>query len=161
MNERLLTLEDMQKFIGTEAKPHVLHVEKELVRHFVEAVQDPNPLWTDEDYAKATRHGGTIVPPHIFCACMTIARCSPEAGVIPIPVPEVPLPRENTLEGEEAWEFFTPLRAGDVITSRTKLTDVKRREGRLGEMFILVYEAESVNQRDELVARSTNTIVNY
>ena len=76
MNERLLTLEDMQKFISTEAKPHVLHVEKELVRHFVEAVQDLNPLWTDEEYAKTTRHGGTIVPPHLFCACMTLSRCS-------------------------------------------------------------------------------------
>ncbi len=161
MNERLLTLQDMQSYVGTEAKPHVLHVEKELVRRFVEAVQDPNPLWSDEEYAKATHHGGTIVPPHIFCAIMTIARCSPETGKIPIPVPEAPLPRENVLEGEETWEFFTPLRVGDVITSRTKLTDVKRREGRLGEMFILVYEAETVNQDGVLIARSTNTLVTY
>jgi len=161
VSERLLTLEDMQKYVGTEAKPHVLHVEKELVRRFVDAVHDPNPLWTDEEYAKGTRHGGTIVPPQIFSAIMTIARCSPDTGKIPIPVAEAPLPRENVLEGEETWEFFTPLRVGDVITSRTKLTDVKRREGRLGEMFILVYEAETVNQRGELIARSTNTIVNY
>jgi len=38
---------------------------------------------------------------------------------------------------------------------------VKLREGRLGEMFILVYEAETINQDGALVARSTNTIVNY
>jgi len=53
------------------------------------------------------------------------------------------------------------MRVGDVITSRTKLTDVKKREGRLGEMFILVYEAENTNQRGELVAKSVNTIINY
>ena len=78
-----------------------------------------------------------------------------------MPVPEAPLPRDNTLEGEETWEFFAPMRVGDVITSRTKLTDVKKREGRLGEMFILVYEAESTNQQGELVAKSVNTIINY
>jgi acyl dehydratase len=161
VSDMLLTLEDMQAYVGTEAKPHVLHVEKELVRRFVEAIQDPNPLWTDEEYAKGTRYGGTIVPPQIFCAIMTIARCSPETGKIPIPVSEAPLPRENVLEGEEMWEFFRPLRVGDVITSHTRLADVKLREGRLGEMFILVYEAETTNQDGALVARSTNTLVNY
>jgi len=158
---RLLTLEDMQKLIGTEGKTHVLNVGPEVVRRFLEAVQDTNPLWTDESFAKSTQYGGTIVPPQLFTAIMTLARCSPESGVVPIPVPEAPLPRENVLEGEETWEFFTPLRIGDVITSRTRLTDVKRREGRLGEMFILTYESETVNQRGEKVARSINTIVNY
>jgi acyl dehydratase len=151
----------MQAYVGTASKPHVLPVEKEVVRRFIEAVRDPNPLWSDEEYAKTTHYGGTIVPPHIFSAIVTIAACSSESGVIPIPVPEVPLPRTNVLEGEETWEYFAPLRIGDVITSTSTFTDVKRREGRLGEMFIMVYVAESVNQRGELVCRSINTIVNY
>lgn len=161
MSEKLLTFEDMQQYVGTEAKPHVLQVEREIVRRFLEAVQDSNPLWSDDDYARNTRFGGTIVPPHIFCAIMTIAGCSPATGQVPLPVPEVPLPRENVLEGEEQWEFFAPLRLGDTITSRVRLADVKHREGRLGEMFILTYEAETVNQHGELVAKSTNTLVNY
>ncbi len=156
-----MTLEDMQRYVDTEAPPHVVHVERELVQRFVDAVQDPNPLWTDEQYAGATRWKGTIVPPYMFCALMTITKYSPETGVIPLPAPNIPLPRRNVLEGEETWEFFEPLRVGDVITSRVRLSDVKVRAGRLGEMFILTYEAESVNQRGELVARSSNTIVNY
>jgi len=136
----------------------VLHIEKELVRRFLEAVQDSNPLWTDED---APDGSGSLVPPQLFCAIMTIARCSSETGKIPVPVATIPLPRRNVLEGEETWEFFAPLRVGDVITSRTRLSDVKLREGKLGEMFILTYVAESVNQRGDLVARSSNTIVNY
>ena len=161
MSKPLLTINDMLKYVGTEARPHVFAFGPEVVRRYLEAVQDANPLWTDDDFACSTRYQGAIVPPHIFSAVMTIARCSPESGAIPIPVPEAPLPRENTLEGEETWEFFTPLRIGDVIVSLTRLSDVKRREGRLGEMFILTYEAESFNQREELVARSINTIVNY
>ncbi len=161
MSEELLTFEDMQQFIGSESTPHVLQVENELVRRFLEAVQDSNPLWCDDDYARDTHFGGRIVPPHIFCAIMTIARCSPEAGRVPVPLPEVPLPRENVLEGEENWQFFAPLRLGDTITSHVRLADVKRREGRLGEMFILTYEAETVNQHGKLIAKSTNTIVNY
>jgi len=156
-----MTLEDVRKFIGVEAPPHVMHVERELVRRYIEAVQDENPLWQDEAYARSTHWKGTIVPPHIFCSLMTIITCSPESGVIPVPAPNVPLPRHNVLEGEETWEFFAPLRVGDVITSRVRLTDVKCREGRLGEMFIMTYEAETVNQHGVLIARSSNTIVNY
>ena len=151
----------MEKFLGTEAPPYVLHIEQELVRRYVEAVQDKNPLWQDEDYAQSTCWKGTVVPPHIFCSLMTIMRCSPESGVIPTPAPNVPLPRQYVLEGEATWEFFAPLRVGDVITSRVRLTDVKRREGRLGEMFIMTFDAETVNQRGQLIARSSNTIVNY
>lgn len=151
----------MQQYIGTEAPPHVVHIEKELVQRYVDAVQDGNPLWSDESYAGATRWKGTIVPPYIFCALMTITKCSSESGVVPVPAPNVPLPRKNVLEGEETWEFFAPLRVGDTVTSRVRLDDVKVREGRLGEMFIMTYAAETVNQRGELIARSSNTIVNY
>lgn len=161
MGDTLLTLEDMQQYIGTEAPPHVVHIEKELVQRYVDAVQDGNPLWSDESYAGATRWEGTIVPPYIFCALMTITKCSSESGVVPVPAPNVPLPRKNVLEGEETWEFFAPLRVGDTVTSRVRLDDVKVREGRLGEMFIMTYAAETVNQRGELIARSSNTIVNY
>jgi len=156
-----MTLEDLQKYLGTEGPAYVLRIESEMVRRYVEAVQDTNPLWQDEDYARSTRWKGTIVPPYIFCSLMTIMRCSPESGAIPLPAPHVPLPRSNVLEGEETWEFFAPLRVGDVITSRVRLTDVKSREGRLGEMFIMTYEAETVNQSGALIARSSNTIVNY
>ncbi|MBN1151943.1 MAG: MaoC family dehydratase N-terminal domain-containing protein [Dehalococcoidia bacterium] len=161
MGETLMTLEDIQRYVGVEAPPHTVHMETELVRRYVDAVQDPNPLWTDEDYASATHWKGTMVPPYIFCALMMITKYSPETGVVPLPAPNIPLPRRNVLEGEETWEFFAPVRVGDVITSRVRLSDVKLREGRLGAMFIMTYDAESVNQRGELVARSSNTIVNY
>ena len=161
MEETLLTIEDMQRYVGTEAPLHVVPIEKGLVERYVDAVQDSNPLWSDEEYAAGTRWNGAIVPPYIFCALMTITKCSPESGVVPVPAPNVPLPRKNVLEGEETWEFFAPLRIGDVATSRVRLSDVKLREGRLGEMFIMTYEAETVNQSGELIARSTNTIVNY
>jgi acyl dehydratase len=151
----------MEKYVGTEAKPHTLNLGPEVVRRFLEAIGDTNPLWMDDVFASHTRYAGTIVPPHIFTAIMTIARCSPKSGVVPIPVPEAPLPRRNVLEGEETWTFFAPLRIGDVITSHTKLSDVKRREGRLGEMFILTYESETVNQKGQRAATSVNTIVNY
>jgi len=156
-----MTLADIQQYVGVEAPPHSIQIERELVQRYVDAVQDQNPLWTDADYARSTRWQGTIVPPYIFCALMMITGYSQESGVIPLPAPNVPLPRRNVLEGEETWEFFAPLRCGDVVTSRVRLSDVKVREGRLGEMFIMTYEAESVNQRGELIARSSNTIVNY
>ena len=38
-------------------------VTTDLIRHYVDAMGDRNPLWRSEDYAKKTRWGGIIGPP--------------------------------------------------------------------------------------------------
>ena len=49
--------------VGWESKPQVIEVEKGRIRRFAQAVQDANPLWQDEEYAKNARYGSIIAPP--------------------------------------------------------------------------------------------------
>jgi len=63
-----ITLEGLQKRIGTEAEPLTFEIDKALIRSFVRAVGDPNPLWQDEEYARTTKYGSIVAPPFLLCA---------------------------------------------------------------------------------------------
>ena len=45
--------------------PHYLFPNEDAFRHVARAYGDDNPLWCDSDYAKRTRWGGPIAPPHL------------------------------------------------------------------------------------------------
>jgi len=156
-----ITLNELQPKIGTAAEPIKFGIEQGLISSFVQAVGDSNPLWQDEEYAKTTKHGGIIAPPWLLCALITASLPDSRPGSVPLPVPEVPPPRQHILDGGEEWEFFLPMRLGDTITSRSKLANVFEREGRMGKMLFFVYQTSYTNQRGESVARSSSTLINY
>jgi acyl dehydratase len=159
--EKHIAVEDLQKKIGSAGKPVALEIDKGLIRRYVDAVGDPNPLWQDEEYARGTEYGGIIAPPWLLCALMATFPIVSQAKTLPSAVPEVTLPRERVLDGGGEWEFSLPLRVGDTITAHTKLAKVFEREGRMGKMLFFVYETNYTNQRSELVARSSSTLINY
>jgi len=159
--EKGITAEELQKKIGSEGKPVTLEIEKGLIRRYVEAVGDTNPLWQDEQYARSTKYGGIVAPPWLLCALMATFPIVSQPKTLPSAVPKVPLPRERVLDGGGEWEFSLPLRVGDTITARTKLAKVFERDGRIGKMLFFVYETSYTNQHAELVARSSSTLINY
>ena len=161
LTEKRITLEQLQQKIGTTADPIKFEIEKGLIRKFVQAVGDSNPLWQDEEYAKTTKHGGVVAPPWLLCALMTASPPDSRPKSVPLPVPGVPPPHKHILDGGEEWEFLLPMRLGDTITSRSKLANVFEREGRMGKMLFFVYQTSYTNQRGELVARSSSTVINY
>ena len=123
-----------------------------MIKKFAESIGDPNPLWQDEEYARKTKYGGITAPPQIFCTAMLSGSST---------FPEVPFPFKRMLDGGGEWEFFLPLRPGDVITSTTKFANVSEREGKLGIMVFMVFETTHKNQRGEIVAKSRGTLISY
>jgi acyl dehydratase len=62
MAEKEVTLDDLRKQLGKEAPPVTIEIEKGMIRRFVHAVDDPNPLWRDEEYASKSKYGNIIAP---------------------------------------------------------------------------------------------------
>ena len=129
----------------------VINVEEGLIRKFVEAIGDTNPLWQDKTYAQGSRHGSIIAPPHLFCSAMLSGGDTR---------PKLALPYERILDGGGEWQFLLPVKLGDVITSITKFVDLQERQGKSGRMAFLTFETTHRNQRDELVAKSKTTLIN-
>ena len=64
----------------------------------------------------------------------------------------------NGLRAGNEYEFFQPIHSDDVITARWTVKDIYERTGRSGSLIFQVVEANFYNQREELLARNTETM---
>lgn len=143
----------LKELIGKETAPVTWEVEKGWIKRFAEAIDDPNPLWTDEKFARKTRYGGIIAPPTFPTALR-----NEEALKVFF---ELDIPQKRVLNGGNELEIFEPIRPGDKITVTAKLVDVREREGRMGKMLFLIQEVTYKNQFGDVVAIGRNTIIRY
>lgn len=154
MAESLIT-DEIRAWIGRETQPWTIEVTALDVKRFAVATDDPNPLYYDEEIAKRSQYGGLVAPPLFYMAPLTDP--VPESEMRPdgmpyegrYPIPPTPLPR--LMDGGTEIEFFVPVRVGDRLTARSKITDIYQKEGRSGALIFVVRETTYTNQNDELV----------
>jgi len=139
--------DEMKARIGTIMGPVILEVERGAIRRFAQAVGDTNPLYTDEEYARGTRHGGIVCPPGFFGW-----PAGEEVGAEHI-LSMLGRPFENVLNAGTESEFLCPIRPGDVLVSSTKLADAYEKKGNAGNLVFVVMETTYKNQADKVVAR--------
>lgn len=148
MAEGTLITEELRGLIGKEMGCRVTEIEKGAIKKFARAIDDPNPLWQDEAYAKKTKWGGIIAPPTFIAYCKT-------------DLPELNLPLKRMLHGEDEIEYYHPIRPGDTISSVCKVIDIYEKQGKTGPMIFAVLETSHTNQKRELVAKNRISIIAY
>ena len=65
------------------------------------------------------------------------------------------------MDGGSEWEYFEDVRPGDLITVTKYLSDVQEKDGKLGNMLIMVNEKKYVNQFNKIVAIQRTTSISY
>jgi acyl dehydratase len=154
---------EMKKSIGTRLFEDFPPDEVSLwaINRFIEATTDENPLWRDEKYASKTRWGGIIAPPaflHVFDPANRAFRQRPDLSHMATIMPfELPFPK--MFQAFYEFQFFLPLRPGDLITSTAKIGDVYEREGKSGRMVFVRMDNEHRNQRNELTGITSEAMV--
>ena len=151
MTQGQVTVEDIRRCLGAKGKACVIEVEKGMIKKLAEAVEDPNPLWQDEEIAKKSIYGSIVAPPSLHATVMMSG--APTR-------PDVPL-MPRILDGGGEWEYYLPIRPGDVITCVTKLAEVTERETKSGKMVFLRFETTHTNEKNELVGKSISTLITY
>lgn len=148
--------DEMRKQIGVETKPIVLEIEKEAIRRWAQAIDDPNPLYHDEEYAKKSQHGAIIAPPG-FVGNYDY----PVRGVSK--TARVKSPFWRRFNGGNEYEFIKPVKAGDVLTATSKLVDLHDSQGSpaTGRMLIQAVETTYWNQKGEVVVKTRQTSISY
>jgi acyl dehydratase len=135
-----------RSLLGVWGAESTLRVETGKVREFARAVKDPNPLYLADD--------GPVAPPTFL---MTIAHWIKDLGETRS---AVKLDYRRLLHGEQEFEYLAPIRAGDVLTFRSRTKDVFEKQGkRGGTMTFIIGETEFRNQRGEVVAYMRNTAI--
>ena len=138
----------MRDAIGVESEPVTHEIEGGALARFVEAIEDPNPVFSDGPAARTTRYGGTIAPPTFFDSLTS--------GPMKVPFQN---PYEGSLEGGSRWRYFEPVRPGDSITVTSRISEIYERQGRLGNMLFVVREIKYTNQFGKVVAERLRTAI--
>jgi acyl dehydratase len=161
-------LEAMRAYIGTEYHPRLAEVPDEPVRRvdirgYCEAIADTNPLWLDDDYARAHGYASLLAPPgfveayapnyrlyHRWENADYLSRFFPFA----YPFPDNGLPRILLL-GEDI-EQIRPVVPGEVVIGHSTLRDVEIKDSAsAGRLVIGVFEKRYVTDAGEHVSTVT------
>jgi len=143
----------VQDLIGKEIPQFEMPVERGKIKEFAEAIGDDNPIYHDPAYAQKTKFGAILAPP-TFTATKAFWRKGGTNAEI------AGLDNRFILHGEEEYEYFAPILAGDLLTCKARISDAYEKTGkRGGKMIFVVFEFAFFNQREEKVLVSRSTII--
>ena len=71
----------------------------------------------------------------------------------------LPSPFGPAMRGGNKYQFFRPVRVGDRIWMKRKVTDLKEKQGRTGALLFLTYEVRYSNQNGDLLGINTETLI--
>ena len=133
-----------KRHIGHALPAFQVEVEKGRLRFFAKATGQDDPVYSDEDAARAAGHPGLPVPPTFFF-CLEMESPNPAA------VRELlGIDYRRLLHGEQGFTFHRMAHAGDTLTFRQRIEDIYDKKN--GALEFVVRKTSVTNQRGEAVA---------
>ncbi len=140
-----------QDAIGKVSPIEPYYVSAEAIKRFAESFGDPDPIYTDEEYAKTTPYGQIIAPP-TYAFSLTFLSSLPMS-------PGVKLPPYGLIHGNQDFEYHKPIVANKTYQCQTRLADVKEKTGKNGAMVFLTNEFYVYDENMELCLKMTSNVV--
>lgn len=163
MTQESLITDEMRAVIGRESEPITIEVEKHPIRMFARAVGHTDLIFYDEEYARSKGHRSLVAPPGFVGHA--VHRPDRPSGIIGSSVtraPEIRVQFKGVLNGGTEFEYYgEDICAGDVLTGKSKVIDIRERTGAMGKMLIVVSETNYTNQQGKLVATQRGTAIMY
>lgn len=152
--------EETRALIGERLnEPLTGTITRKEAQRFALAVGDLNPLYFDEEAAKAAGYRTTLVPPIFLAWSLSVARSAAETRLDGIYTGgggrRVTLNVKRVMFGGEDWEFLESVFTGDSITSETRLKSLEEKEGGSGPFVLQMTETTYTNQDGQIVAKAT------
>jgi len=159
--------ERLEKYIGHPMGPASVApdpVNVPMIRHWVAALDDRNPVYLDDAFARTTRHGGIVAPPAML---QTWSMPSPkiegiaERGGSPVEIPADNVLRALDAEGftgtlatNSELEFARYLHPGDLLHVSNELESVSSRKTTgLGQGYFVTWVNTYRTDDGEIVGR--------
>ena len=140
-----------RSYIGHVFPAFTAEVEKGRLRFFAKAIGESNPIYTDEEAAKAAGYRALPAPPTFTSV---LDQESPDF----LPVLDLlGIDIARILHGSQEFEYLEPICAGDTISVQVRIADIFDKKG--GALEFVVMEHTYTNQDDVLTTRATSTMV--
>jgi len=143
-----------------------------MIRHWVDALDDHNPVYLDEAKARASRFGGLVAPPAML-QTWTMGRpklegiaarggsaseMDPESPIVALANAGLP----GTLATNSELEFVRYLRPGDALFTTSALESISERKTTgIGSGYFVTWMTSYFAGRDELVGRQRFRIFKF
>jgi acyl dehydratase len=145
-----------------------LEVNEYLIRHWCETLEDGNPLYLDEEYARSQGYGGLVAPPGTVMTTFAMPFRWPWPAGDREPEPHIHYTVKDLLDlpvgiiTQVEVENYLRLQVRDRISVGQRLVSVSPwKRTRLGEGHFWTMERLYRNQRGELVTRETMVAFGY
>ena len=137
---------------GKSFPPYEFHVERGKIREFAEALGDKNPSYRDPAAAQKAGFANVVAPPTLLRTFLY----EPRDASLALKVVDW----SYIVHGEQEFEYFAPIVAGDVLTAQERIAGITEKESRrAGKLQIAVIETTFHNQRGEKVQVARRTLV--
>jgi acyl dehydratase len=146
-------IEDMRSRLGIKLRTddciHNEYATRMAILKFAEGVGDPNPLWTDAEYARTSPYGSIVAPPSFIWACFAQVQFG-----------------WRGLGGFHAGcdvEFIKPVYLGDKISAECVFESFEgpKASSYADETIIDHFTNQYWNQKGELIARYRWWVVHF
>jgi len=154
---------ELHSWIGRESAPAKLEIMSASdVRRYVDATGDANPLWLDDDFARAAGYRGRLLPPTLvgwvpFSIKEGESAASADATDLRRQLPFPPGYTNVRNAGSES-EWLHPAYVGEQLLTQSRVVDIVARQGRAGLGIYVSQEEEISNSVGEVVMRGRHTI---
>lgn len=127
------------------------------------SVRDHNPLWFDADHARAHGYDDVTAPPlfvqYAVLGVTPLDELRPDgssgAASGGLAFPAAP----KRMAGGESWTFHRPCYHRDEVTMERRVSSIVQKQGRSGPFVLVTWRTTYTNQRDELVAEATTSMI--
>lgn len=156
-----LLSEELRARIGSEATyvaPESLG--RAALRYYAEAIGDDNPLYVDEEVARAHGLEGVIAPPTLICDTNQFSSGQRDAEGYAGHDWGLEVPGTTAVRGGHEYTFHRDVRPGDVVTVTWRLVDLSERVARSGAaMLVVTSEARYTDADGCLLAENVETLL--
>ncbi len=155
--------------LAQESEPQVapLEVNEYFIRHWCETVEDGNPLYLDEDYARSQGYRGLVAPPaSIGVSTVQFRWPWPPKGYKARSGVHFEMKRLLNLPvgiiTDLEIEYYRPVQVGDRLSTSDRIVSISPwKRTRLGEGHFWTWATVFRNQNGELVAEQRYTAFAY
>lgn len=155
--------DEIRAWVGREGPVVTAEVTQRDIERYAYAVNNHSPLFLDEDTATASPFGGLIAPFLFYSIPFIQPLRHDELQEDGLPgedtelKPPIPLPRD--LFGGQEVEYVRPIRPGDVLTRRSRISSIEERRGRSGPLVFVETELTYYDTGGELVLTVRSTTI--
>jgi acyl dehydratase len=135
--------------------PHTAEITAKESQRYAQAVDDLNPLYFDEEAARAAGYRTLICPPTFLDHVVVAGRPLSDLRIDGLfRQPDSPrLAMKRVMFGGQEWDWLEPVHVGDTVTATQRLAGIEEKEGSRGPFALVTWETTFTNQDGTVVAR--------